>query len=84
MMLENIFPKIKLFLKERLKPFTSLYLVQKIFMEKKPTKKPSQVTRIRISMYCVSQKIISDALLFYWLICKFCNNGSNRFEVSLT
>lgn len=38
MMLENVFPKIKLFLKGRLKPFTTLYLAQKRAMEKSQQK----------------------------------------------
>lgn len=35
MMSENIFPKIKLFLKERLKQFTGLHLGPKIVIKKK-------------------------------------------------
>lgn len=79
MMSENIFPKIKLFLKERLKQFTGLYLGPKIVMKK--TNKSNQDKNKTVRWH--RQKTVFNVFHLCWLICKFIISGNTRVFFSV-
>lgn len=75
MMSENIFPKIKLFLKERLKQFTGLHLGPKIVIKKKNNTRNQDKNK---NVLWHRQKRAFNIFHLCWLICKFIVSGSTR------